>query len=126
MVLTQELNSILGTRARDVAMVPGHGRGPTLHSILHRSSLLQGAPGLLPTHSSQKGGRAKAGISQLADPECRRREEEGAAGKEEARWSTSTTWQWQIKPKQTSEPLPVFESAWCSYRHALTNVLLIA
>lgn len=117
-VLTQELNSTLGSRARDVAKVPRFTASFT------EAVSCRDCAGPLPTHSSQKGGRAEGGISPAG--RSSRREERGREsgqgagqagrkkewqGRKRPSGGTSTTWRWQIKPSPASEPLlPVLES----------------
>lgn len=94
--------------------------------------------GALPTHSSQKGERAKGGISSAgrsSTREERGREsgqqaqqagrKKGGQGRKRPTGGTSTTWQWQGKANRTSEALPVSEVVLYSDRLS-ANVLLIA
>lgn len=81
-----------GQEGQDVAKVPGSGRGPRLTASFTEAASCREAAGPLPTPNSQKAGRAKGGILQLADPQLesreggrlRKREEEEEAGKEGA------------------------------------------
>lgn len=122
----QELNSTLGGRARDVAKVPRRGGGPTLHSILHRSSSLQGvcwssaSPQFLEGWKGQgrnffswqilNAGGERKGVRATGSAGW---EEEGGAGKEEAHWRhiNNSARAGQTTPNHTSELLPSYRAS---------------
>lgn len=138
----------IGSNAR-TEFHPGHedqgrGKGPETWQRAHAPSTTSFTEavscrefaGPLPAHSSQKGERAKGGISSAGKSSTREeggrewgqqaqqagRKKEGQ-GRKRPTGGTATTWQWQGKRNQTSEPLPVSEVILYSDRLS-TNVLI--